>query len=91
MVCHAVEFSTPFLVATGQSVNKASFFLFVFAATILPATTVGTKMKNRFRKSGSPLDAIAGSALYISAGITPFSWFSFTENLGSFMAIHWTF
>jgi uncharacterized membrane protein YhaH (DUF805 family) len=90
IIFHVAEFSAPFLVATGQRVSQLLFFLFTFAATILPATIVGTKMKNSFRESGRPREALVGSALYFSAGVTPFSWFLFTEGLGSFLSISWT-
>ena len=88
---HAIEFCAPFLVAKGQSVNQGSFFLFVFGATIIPAATIGSKLKNNFRVSQSYRDAIVGSSLYFSVDITTFSWFSFTKSLGSYMAISWTF
>ena len=88
---HAIEFCAPFLVAKGQSVNQGALFLFVFGATIVPATAIGSKLKNNFRVSESHQDAIVGSALYISAGVTTFSWFSFSKSLGSYMAISWTF
>lgn len=79
----ATEIVAPFLIAraSGASVAAWGFLFFICLSAFLPAISIGIAYGIAFKVKANPRYGIVGAAIYLSAGLMPFSWFSLADYL----------